>query len=136
LQGGKGGRRTALHETLNLQSTMVTILTKNTINQSIYGSTALVDLGCFLGFLIYTNFVGLLGREISPSQGRYLHTEKPKHRINARTHTHTYLKWDSNPRPQILKVLGKLDSGAGLGCISPHTYGRTPNFARTSQYPE
>jgi hypothetical protein len=40
---------------------------------SIYGSTALVDLGRFFSFLIYTQSVGLLGRGISPSQGRYLH---------------------------------------------------------------
>jgi hypothetical protein len=39
-----------------------------------------VDLGRFFSlFLIYT----LLGRGISPSQGRYLHTEKHKH--NKRT---------------------------------------------------
>jgi hypothetical protein len=42
---------------------------------SIYGSTALVDLGRFFSFLIHTQSVGLLGRGISPSQGRYLHTE-------------------------------------------------------------
>jgi hypothetical protein len=40
---------------------------------SIYGSTALVDLGRFFSFLIYTQSVGLLGRGISPSQGLYLH---------------------------------------------------------------
>jgi hypothetical protein len=32
--------------------------------------------------------------------------------------------------------LGELDSGAGLGYISPHTHERTPNFARTFQYPD
>jgi hypothetical protein len=32
--------------------------------------------------------------------------------------------------------LGELDSVAGLGHISPHTHERTPNFARTFQYPE
>jgi hypothetical protein len=34
--------------------------------------------------------------------------------------------------------LGELDSGAGLGYthISPHAHERTPNFARTFQYPE
>jgi hypothetical protein len=32
--------------------------------------------------------------------------------------------------------LGELDSGAGLGYISPHTHARTRNFARTFQYPE
>jgi hypothetical protein len=44
----------------------------------------------------FTQSVGLLGRGISPLQGRYLHTEQPKHRINA--HRHPCLKWDSNPR--------------------------------------
>jgi hypothetical protein len=67
------------------------------IHLSIYGSTALVDLGRFFSFLIrvYTQFVRLLGREISQSQGRYLHTEQHKHRINA--HRHTCLESDSNP---------------------------------------
>jgi hypothetical protein len=54
-------------------------------HQSIYGSTALVDLGRFFSFLIYTQSVGLLRRGISSSQGRYLHTEQHKHRINAQT---------------------------------------------------
>jgi hypothetical protein len=44
-----------------------------------------LGLGCFFSFLI-------LGRGISPSQGRYMH------RINA--HRHPCLEWDSNPRPQ------------------------------------
>jgi hypothetical protein len=35
---------------------------------------------------VYTQLVGLLGREISPSQGLYLHTEQHKHKINARRH--------------------------------------------------
>jgi hypothetical protein len=35
----------------------------------LYGSTALLGLGCFFSFLIYTQSVGLLGRRISPSQG-------------------------------------------------------------------
>jgi hypothetical protein len=39
---------------------------------SIYGFTALFELGRFLSFLIYTQSVGLLERTISPSQGRYL----------------------------------------------------------------
>jgi hypothetical protein len=42
---------------------------------SVCGSTALVDLGRFFNFLIYAQSVGLLGRGISPSQDRYLHTE-------------------------------------------------------------
>jgi hypothetical protein len=47
---------------------------------SLYGSTALVDLGRFFSFLIYIQSVGLLGRGISRSQGRYLHAEQHKHR--------------------------------------------------------
>jgi hypothetical protein len=46
---------------------------------SIYGSTALVDLGRFFSFVIYTQSVGFLGRGISPSQARYLHTEHKRH---------------------------------------------------------
>jgi hypothetical protein len=42
------------------------------IELSMQGSTALVDLGRFFSFVIYTQLVGLLGRGISPSQGRYL----------------------------------------------------------------
>jgi hypothetical protein len=49
-----------------------------------YGSTVVVDLGRFFSFLIYTPSVGLLGLVISPSQGRYIHTE---HKQNKRTQT-------------------------------------------------
>jgi hypothetical protein len=63
-----------------------------------YGSTALVGLGRFFSSLIYTQSVGLLGRVLSPSQSRYLHTGQHKHRINA--HRHPCLEWDSNPRSQ------------------------------------
>jgi hypothetical protein len=45
-----------------------------------------VDLGRFFSFLIYTQSIGLLGRRTSPSQGRYLHSEQYKHRINADRH--------------------------------------------------
>jgi hypothetical protein len=45
-----------------------------------------LDPGRFFSILIYTQTVGLLGRGISPSQGRYLHTEQHKHRINAHRH--------------------------------------------------
>jgi hypothetical protein len=50
---------------------------------SVYLSTALVGLGRFFSLLIYTQSVGLLTREISPSQDRYLHIEQHKQRINA-----------------------------------------------------
>jgi hypothetical protein len=65
---------------------------------SIYGSTVLVGLGRFFSFLMHTQSVGLLGRGISPSQGRYLHTEQHKHRINA--HRYSCLEWNSNPWSQ------------------------------------
>jgi hypothetical protein len=43
----------------------------------------------FLSFVnFFTQTVGLLGRGISPSQGRYLHTGQHKHRINANTDIH------------------------------------------------
>jgi hypothetical protein len=53
---------------------------------SIYLSTALVDLGSFFNFwILYTaGMAPLTGT--SPSQGRYLHTEQQKHRINAHRH--------------------------------------------------
>jgi hypothetical protein len=54
------------------------------INLSIYLSMALQPLGPGR-FFTYTQSVGLLGREISPSQGRYLHTEQ--HKQNKRTQT-------------------------------------------------
>jgi hypothetical protein len=50
---------------------------------------ALVDLGHFFSFLIYTQSTRLLGRGISPSQGRYLHTEQRKQRVNAHTDIHS-----------------------------------------------
>jgi hypothetical protein len=72
----------------------------------------LLDLGRFFSFLILhtvgrTPWTGdqpvarpqsvrLLGRGISLSQGRYLHTEQHKHRINV--HRHPCLEWCSNPR--------------------------------------
>jgi hypothetical protein len=59
---------------------------------------SLLKLFRFFSFLIYTQAVDLLGLGISPSQDRYLHTEKHKHRIN--THRHPCLMWDSNPRSQ------------------------------------
>jgi hypothetical protein len=76
----------------------ISLFSWNSIYLSICGSTALVDLGRFFRFLIYTQPVGLLARGISPSQGRYLHTEQHKHIINA--HRHLCLEWDSNPRSQ------------------------------------
>jgi hypothetical protein len=52
---------------------------------SIYGFTSLIYLGRFLSFLIYTQSIRLLGRGISPWEGRYLHTEQ--HKQNKSTQT-------------------------------------------------
>jgi hypothetical protein len=76
-------------------------------------STALVDLGRLFSILIYTQSVGLLGHRISPSQGRCLHTEQHKHRINARKHP--CLEWDSNltiPAFERAKTIHFLDRAA------------------------
>jgi hypothetical protein len=66
-----------------------------------YGCTALVDLGRFFQFLIHTESVGLLGRRISPSQGRCLHTKQHKRRINS--HRHPCLECDLNPRSPVFE---------------------------------
>jgi hypothetical protein len=42
-------------------------------------------LAAFFSFLIHTQSVGLLGRGMSPSQGRYLRIEQHKHRKNTQT---------------------------------------------------
>jgi hypothetical protein len=52
----------------------------------IYGSTALVDLGRFFSFLIYTQSVGLLGRGDEPV-ARPLPTERTTQTQNKRTQT-------------------------------------------------
>jgi hypothetical protein len=66
----------------------------------VFFSMALQPFGPWplFSFLTYTQSVGLFERGISPSQGRYLHTEQHKYRINA--HRHPCLEWDSNPRSQ------------------------------------
>jgi hypothetical protein len=46
----------------------------------------------------YTQTARLLGRGISPSQGRYLQPEQHKLRISV--HRHPRLEWDWNSRPQ------------------------------------
>jgi hypothetical protein len=64
---------------------------------SLSGSTALWTLAVFFQFLnLYT--VGLLGRVISPSQGRYLHTEETHADIYASSGIRTQ-KWQcSSPK--------------------------------------
>jgi hypothetical protein len=49
---------------------------------------------------LFTQSLGLLGRGISPSQGRYLYTGQHKHSLD--TNRHPCLKLDLNPRSQYL----------------------------------
>jgi hypothetical protein len=59
----------------------------------------LLGPGLFFSFVIFfSHSVELLGRVVSPSQGRYLNTGQ--HKQNKRTHRHPCLQWDSHPRPQ------------------------------------
>jgi hypothetical protein len=55
--------------------------------------------------------VGLLGRVISPSQGRYLHAGQHKHRINTYTDIHTL----SRIRTQAPSIRGRED----ISCLRP-----------------
>jgi hypothetical protein len=65
---------------------------------TLYGSTTLMELDHFFSFLSYAQSVEVLGRGISPSEGRYLYTEQHKHWINAGRHP--CFEWDMNPRSQ------------------------------------
>jgi hypothetical protein len=57
------------------------------IHQWLY--SPLLGPGLFFSFVIFfTQTIGLLGRVISPSQDRYLHTGQHKHRIKAHTDIH------------------------------------------------
>jgi hypothetical protein len=83
------------------------------LSLSPHGSTTLLELGCFFSFLIYTQSVGLLGRGISPSQVRYLHTGQHKHRIIAHTGIHASSEIQrTNPVFQQAKTVHALDRAA------------------------
>jgi hypothetical protein len=69
------------------QMTMSILCLLNFVHQWLY--SPLLSPGLFFSFvIIFTQTVGLLGRVISLSQGRYLYTQH-KHRINAHTDIHT-----------------------------------------------
>jgi hypothetical protein len=60
---------------------------------------------------------GLLGRVMSPSQGRYLHTGQDKHRINAHTDTHALsgiLSHDPSVRASAVYALDRAAIVIGL----------------------
>jgi hypothetical protein len=67
-----------------------------TVSMYLWLYSPLLDLGLFFSVsLSFIQSVGLLGLGI-PSQGRYLHIEQHKRRINA--YRHPCLKCDSSPR--------------------------------------
>jgi hypothetical protein len=55
----------------------------------------------FSSIIIFTQTVGLLGRVMTPSQGRYLHAGQHKHRINSYTYIHV-LSWIRTHDPSVL----------------------------------
>jgi hypothetical protein len=68
-------------------SSLPCVLIHSFIHQWLY--SPLLDPGLFFSFVIFiTQTVGLLGRVISPSQGRYLDTGHHKHRLNVHTDIH------------------------------------------------
>jgi hypothetical protein len=69
----------------------------------------------FFDLFFFIQPVGLLGRVIIPSQGRYLHTGQHKHRINA--YRHSCLKLDSNPR----SAFGRAKTVHALDCAATVT---------------
>jgi hypothetical protein len=82
--------------------------------QSVYCSTTRVDLGRFFSFLIHRQSSGLCGQGISPSQGRYLHTEQHKHRINTEKHPWARLKFEPTiPVFERAKTVHALDRAVG-----------------------
>jgi hypothetical protein len=81
---------------------------------SVYGSTALFwYVATFLVSWSFTQSVGLLGRGIGQSQGRYLHTGQHKHRINAHN---TDIHALSGIRNHDSSVRADEDSS----CVRPH----------------
>jgi hypothetical protein len=83
----------------------------------IWGAISDERTGRFFSFLIYIQSVGFLGRKISPSQGRYLHTEQHKHIINV--HRYPCLHWDSTTIPvfELAKMVHGLVSAATVICV-------------------
>jgi hypothetical protein len=84
----------------------------------------LLDLGRFFSFFIPYTFGRTPWMEISPSQGRYLHTGQHKHRINA--HRYPCLEWGLEPTIPVFegtKTVRVLDRAATvIGSRSSRRY--------------
>jgi hypothetical protein len=90
-------------------------LQNNNTTLSLHGSTALWDLAAYFSVSkSYTQSVRLPGRGISPSEGRYLHTEQHKQRIN--TQRHPCLEWFelTNPVFERVKTGQAIDRAASV----------------------
>jgi hypothetical protein len=77
-----------------------------------YVSMALQPLWILAAFSVsysYTQSVGLHGLGISPSQGRYLHTEQHKHRIDVDIHASSGIR-THGPSVRV---------GEGRSCLRP-----------------
>jgi hypothetical protein len=86
------------------------------------GSTAPVDPGLFLSFMIILQMAGLLGRVISSSQDLYLNTGQHKHRINTYTHQTSipYVGFEPTvPVSERAKAVHALDRSA---TVTDHTH--------------
>jgi hypothetical protein len=69
--------------------------------------------GLFFSFVIFfTETVGALGRGISPLQGRYLHKEQHKHKINAQTFVPSLRLEPTIPASERVKTVHALDRAA------------------------
>jgi hypothetical protein len=81
---------------------------------SVYDYSPLLNLGCILNFLILYTVGRLLGRGISQSQGRYLHTWQ--HKQNKYTHTSvTQMGFEPTmPLFQRVKTVCVLDRSAAV----------------------
>jgi hypothetical protein len=85
---------------------------------SLYGSTAIVEFGRFFSSLISTQSVGLLGRVISPSQGRYLHTAQHKQNKCIQTSMSRVEFEPMIPGFERAKTVHALDSSATMVSLS------------------
>jgi hypothetical protein len=107
----------------------------------------LMDLSRFFSFSICTQLVGLFEWGISPSQGRHLHTEKHKHKINAHGHSCLSEIWTHDPSVRAgedgscLRPRGQSDRRAELPnlanpiikTIYPSNYPSTPQLTPPKQ---
>jgi hypothetical protein len=93
-----------------------------------HGSTGFCwALAAFSVSSSYTQWIGLLGRGISPSQGLYLHTEQHKHRINVHC-------TDIHALSGIRTYDPSVRASADISCLRPRGHCDRPLFVCGSNY--